>query len=160
MNEPKTLHCLWCGAETIPRVVMSPVSVVMSPVRPDDRVAVALQCQNCHACSPPGINTSVAEATRIAWSNARYHAEAQGPGTTKKDVRARYQHTSRELRHVADLLDLLNKETDNTGLCSGFIHVYWCDRLMGIIRQLELGSLESEWAYEPVAKPPADEEDE
>lgn len=63
----------------------------------------------------------------------------------------RYQHSAEELRHVADILDVLNAG-DKCQTCAasgGSIDIYWCDSFMGkIVQYLEPDS----WAYFPVAR--------
>ena len=64
-----------------------------------------------------------------------------------------FQHTSRELRHVADMLELLNnppEDIDGTGFV-GSIDLYWCDRVMGTVYMDEEGDRQS-WVYSPKAK--------
>ena len=63
----------------------------------------------------------------------------------------RYQHTAEELRHVADILDVLN--SGDTGqscaAAGGILDIYWCDMLMGRIDRDD-----DTWVYLPEAKRP------
>lgn len=61
-----------------------------------------------------------------------------------------YQHTSAELRHVADILDILNKSLGNYIGIDGELEVYWCDRVMGVIGLDDKEDLTS-WVYYPSA---------
>ena len=53
------------------------------------------------------------------------------------------QHTSRELRKIADLLDVLNSEGE-IGFV-GSLSVYWSDVVQGLVKQTE----DDGWTYYP-----------
>ena len=47
----------------------------------------------------------------------------------------RFQHTAEELRHVADILDVLNAgcTAQSVGAAGGTLDIYWCESKMGVI---------------------------
>jgi hypothetical protein len=62
-----------------------------------------------------------------------------------------YQHTADELRWVADLLDVLNRNTVGTSVAfDGELEVYWRDRRMGRVSLDDPEDLSS-WCYFPAA---------
>jgi hypothetical protein len=70
-----------------------------------------------------------------------------------------YQHTSDELRWVADLLDVLNRKTSGTSVkFDGAMLVYWHDRIMGRLLPDDPGDLSS-WCYYPAASQQSKPED-
>ena len=61
-----------------------------------------------------------------------------------------FQHTAEELRHVADILDVLNAgcTAQSVGAAGGILDIYWCESKMGVIdRDYET------WVYFPSARP-------
>jgi len=63
----------------------------------------------------------------------------------------RYQHTAEELRHVADILDVLNAGDKNqiVAAAGGTIDIYWSDSLIGRIDRDD-----ETWVYLPEARRP------
>lgn len=61
----------------------------------------------------------------------------------------RYQHTAEELRHVADILDVLNAGDKNQSVAAagGTIDIYWFDSLIGRIDRDD-----DAWVYLPEAR--------
>jgi len=62
----------------------------------------------------------------------------------------RFQHTAEELRHVADILDVLNAgcTAQSVGAAGGILDIYWCEAKMGVIDRDE-----ETWVYFPGARP-------
>jgi hypothetical protein len=61
----------------------------------------------------------------------------------------RFQHTAEELRHVADILDVLNSgdRGQSVAAAGGTLDIYWVDTKMGLIDRDD-----DHWCYFPVAR--------
>lgn len=63
-----------------------------------------------------------------------------------------YQHSTEEMRAIADLVDAMNafERTLNAHSVTveGEIGVWWCDRVMGLIERLDQEDV-SNWTYRP-----------